>query len=70
MKFRDHGPNHKKRVEAYARATVPKFRIAVDINNLLVDGWREPVKPAAVKGDDSAGGVPQYPENWSIPDQK
>jgi hypothetical protein len=38
--------------------TIPKFRIAVDINNLGVDGGREPVKPAASEGDDPAGGVP------------
>ncbi len=31
-------------------ATAPKFRIAVDIHNLLMDSSREPVRPAAVKG--------------------
>jgi hypothetical protein len=28
-------------------ATVPKFRIDVDIHNLLMDSSRAPVKPAA-----------------------
>ena len=31
-------------------ATAPKFRIDVDIHNLLMDSSREPVKPAAAKG--------------------
>jgi hypothetical protein len=57
-------------VEAYATVTVPKFRIAVDINNLLVDGGREPVKLAAVKGMTLREAFPSIQKNWPIPDQK
>jgi hypothetical protein len=31
-------------------ATAPKFRIDVDIHNLLMDSSREPIKPAAANG--------------------
>src|SRR5947209_7324733 len=35
-------------------ATAPKFRIDVDIHDLLMDSSREPARPAAVKGADAA----------------
>src|SRR5215469_4990517 len=49
-------------------ATAPKFRIDVDIHNLLMDSSREPVRPAAVKGMSLPEPVfPQYPEKLADP---
>ena len=49
-------------------ATAPKFRIDVDIHNLLMDSSREPVRPAAVKGLTLPEPVfPQYLEKLADP---
>ena len=49
-------------------ATAPKFRIDVDIHNLLMDSSREMVKPAAVKGLTLSEPVlPRYPEKLLDP---
>ena len=49
-------------------ATAPKFRIDVDIHNLLMDSSRQPVKPAAAKGLTLPEPVfPQYPEKLADP---
>ena len=49
-------------------ATAPKFRIDVDIHNLLMDSSRQPVKPAAAKGLALPEPVfPQYPEKLADP---
>jgi len=49
-------------------ATAPKFRIDVDIHDLLMDSSREPVRPAAVKGLTLPEPVfPQYPEKLLDP---
>jgi hypothetical protein len=49
-------------------ATVPKFRIDVDIHNLLMDGSREQARPAAVKGLALPEPVfPQHPEKLMDP---
>src|SRR6201998_4094244 len=49
-------------------ATVPKFRIDVDIHNLLMDSSRELVKPPSPKGLTLPEPVfPQYPEKLADP---
>lgn len=49
-------------------ATAPKFRIDVDIHNLLMDSSREQVRPAIVKGLALPEPIfPQYPEKLSDP---
>src|SRR6266702_4344958 len=49
-------------------ATAPKFRIDVDIHDLLMDSSREPARPAAVKGLTLPEPVfPQYPEQLVDP---
>ena len=49
-------------------ATAPKFRIDVDIHNLLMDSSREPVRPAVPKGLTLPEPVfPQYPEKLTDP---
>src|SRR5881409_1740217 len=52
-------------------ATAPKFRIDVDIHDLLMDSSREPARPAAVKGLTLPEPVfPQYPEKLVDPGPK
>ena len=49
-------------------ATAPKFRIDVDIHNLLMDSSREPVKPVAASGLTLPEPVfPRYPEKLRDP---
>ncbi len=49
-------------------ATVPKFRIDVDIHNLLMDSSRQVAKPAAEKGLTLPEPVfPRYPEKLADP---
>jgi len=49
-------------------ATAPKFRIDIDIHDLLMHSSREPAKPAAVKGLTLPEPVfPQYPEKLVDP---
>src|SRR5438132_6671305 len=49
-------------------ATAPKFRIDVDIHDLLMDSSREPARPAAVKGLTLPEPVfPQCPEKLVDP---
>jgi sulfatase maturation enzyme AslB (radical SAM superfamily) len=49
-------------------ASAPKFRIDVDIHNLLMDSSRQVVKPAAAKGLTLPEPVfPQYPEKLADP---
>ena len=49
-------------------ATVPKFRIDVNIHNLLMDSSRQVAKPAAAKGLALPEPVfPQYPEKLADP---
>ena len=51
-------------------ATVPKFRIDVDIHNLLMRSAPEATKPAAVMGVTlPEPPFPQYPENLAAPGQ-
>ena len=52
-------------------ATAPKFRIDVDIHDLLMDSSRQPVRPAAVKGLTLPEPVfPQYPDKLVDPGPK
>jgi hypothetical protein len=49
-------------------STTPKFRIDVDINNLLMHSSPDPVKPPAAKGMTLPEPVfPQYPEKLADP---
>jgi organic radical activating enzyme len=47
-------------------ASAPKFRIDVDIHNLLMDSSRQPVKPTVAKGLPEPT-FPQYPEKLADP---
>jgi MoaA/NifB/PqqE/SkfB family radical SAM enzyme len=54
--------------ERLTMASAPKFRIDVDIHNLLMHGLPEPVRPPAAKGATLPEPVfPRYPEKLSDP---